>query len=732
MASSQDRVKHPYDMPVSRKYRWLTLVLLGLMLVARLLSPDSSGHAFAPQEATSANLKIAFIGDQALGLNSVAVLNLIKSEGAEAVMHSGDLDYTDNSAAWEAQINSVLGPDFPYFVAIGNHDELAWRGPNGYQQYVINRFNRLGITWTGDLGVQSTFHYRGLFFVITAPGISSGFDSGNSDTYIRDQLAADNSVWSICSWHKDMKLMQVGGKEDETGWGVYEEARKGGAVIATAHEHSYSRTHLLSSMMNQTVASTSNTLTLTKGNSFAFVSGLGGHSVRAQLLSGAWWAGISAATCLAGDPICQPNGTFGALFAVFNVDGQPNKAFFYFKDISGRIVDSFTVISNVELPTVTGLLPDNTESGSGSFTLTVNGANFGSNSIVRWNNVDRPTSLISSTQLLATISSADITAAGMALVTVSGPGGTSNSATFTIRAPQVITALQPSSVEAGGGAFSLTVNGTNFEPNSIVRWNNVDQLTTVVSSTQLTAAISFAEIAAPGTALVTVSRPGNTSNGATFRITQPRPIITALQPASVEAGNSAFSLTVNGDNFLDGSIVRWNGADRPTTFIHAKQLTAAISLSDIASTGAVSVTVANPDGISNAATFTIAPPSLILFTEPNSERAIALDSVILVRDPFLISTTTNLSSDRRTRIMIFSPNLSLMPADSFSTVSAQAEDRQHNIYPLTVEFIGKIPQYDWLAQIVVRLPDKLGSVDALWVSIGYRGAVSNKALISLK
>jgi len=146
MASSQDRVKHPYDMPVSRKYRWLTFVLLGLMLVARLLSPDSSGHAFAPQAATSPNLKIAFIGDQALGLNSVAVLNLIKSEGAEAVMHSGDLDYTDNSAAWEAQINSVLGPDFPYFVAIGNHDELAWRGPNGYQQYVINRFNRLGIT----------------------------------------------------------------------------------------------------------------------------------------------------------------------------------------------------------------------------------------------------------------------------------------------------------------------------------------------------------------------------------------------------------------------------------------------------------------------------------------------------------------------------------------------------------------------------------------------------------
>ena len=93
--------------------------------------------------------------------------------------------------------------------------------------------------------MQSTFHYQGLFFVLTAPGITSGFDNGNSDTYIRDQLAADHSVWSICGWHKNMKQMQVGGKEDEAGWPVYEEARKGGAIIATAHEHSYSRTHLL-------------------------------------------------------------------------------------------------------------------------------------------------------------------------------------------------------------------------------------------------------------------------------------------------------------------------------------------------------------------------------------------------------------------------------------------------------------------------------------------------------
>jgi len=181
-----------------------------LIIPLTLLMCSRSGLPVTHQGTTPPNFKIAFIGDQSLGPNSVAVLNLIKAEGAQAVMISGDLDYIDNPATWEAQINSVLGEDFPVFVAIGNHDAAAWSGSGGYQQYVKDRFNRLGISWSGDLGVQSSFHYNGLFFVITAPGIA-GFDNGSSDTYIRDQLAADTSVWSICSWHKDQKLMQAGG-----------------------------------------------------------------------------------------------------------------------------------------------------------------------------------------------------------------------------------------------------------------------------------------------------------------------------------------------------------------------------------------------------------------------------------------------------------------------------------------------------------------------------------------
>jgi len=693
------------------------------------------------QEAPPPNLKIAFIGDQGLGQNAVAVLNLIKAEGAQAVMHSGDLDYTDNPAAWEAQINSVLGANFPFFVSIGNHDELAWNGPNGYQQYLESRFNRLGIKWSGRLGVRSTFFYKGIFFVVTAPGITSGFDDGGSDIYIRDQLAADNSAWSICSWHKNMRLMQVGGKTDETGWAVYEEARKGGAIIATAHEHSYSRTHLLSSMVNQTVASTSNTLTLTKGNSFAFVSGLGGHSVRAQSLTGNWWASISASTCLQGDQICQPNASPGALFGVFNVDGQPNKALFYFKDINGKVVDSFVVISEVA-PLISGITPSITEAGGGDFILTVDGAGFINGSVVRWNNVGRPTTFVSQTRLTANISASDIAAAGTPQITVVNPapgGAASNSVTLTVTNPTpVIAGLAPSPTLVGGGPLALTVNGTGFNASSVVRFANSNRATTFVSPTQLTVHLTAEDLSAAGFFALTVVNTapgGGTSGEATLSVNNPAPTLTTLSPQQATAGGKDFTLVVDGTGFISGSVVRWNGSDRPTAFVSQTRLTVLITHTDINAPGSFDVAVINPvpgGGSSNVKSFKVEAPPPKLLTEEGTGRALALDSVTWMREPFLVLTPYDYGSDKRTRVMLFVIDLDLTSTENSPVVTAQAEDSQNRVYPLAVEYVGKVPGFEWLTQVIVKLPDELGSVGEVQVSINVRGVSSNKAPLSVR
>jgi hypothetical protein len=311
--------------------------LLALFLVLDLPTRPETG-------ATPVNLTIAFIGDQGLGANARAVLALIESERADAVLHQGDFDYQSDPVAWEAQIDAVLGPNFPYFASAGNHDRAVFDTQGGYQDRLEARMNRLGIPWSGDLGVQSTFHYQGIFVVLAAPDVFGPGD-GWHDLFIRDVLAADDSIWSISSWHKNMTDMQVGGKANETGWGVYEESRRGGAIIATAHEHSYSRTHLMASFPGRVVASTVEPLVLSadapatpadEGRSFAFVSGLGGQSIRDQERGGAWWASVYTS-----DQGARP----GALFGVFNYEGNPRLAFFYFMDIDGNIVDEFTVES---------------------------------------------------------------------------------------------------------------------------------------------------------------------------------------------------------------------------------------------------------------------------------------------------------------------------------------------------------------------------------------------------
>src|SRR5665811_1825285 len=88
----------------------------------------------------------------------------------------------------------------------------------------------------------------------------------------------------------------------------------------------------------------------------------------------------------------------------------------------------------------------------------------------------------------------------------------------------------------------------------------------------------------------------------------PVPTTTSLSPNSATAGDSGFTLTVNGTNFVAGSVVKWEGADRTTTYVSATRLTASIPASDIVTAGTASVTVFNPTpggGTSNAQTFTI-------------------------------------------------------------------------------------------------------------------------------
>lgn len=291
----------------------------------------------SPQPVT-----VAFIGDQGMNRNARAVLQLIEAEGADLVLHQGDLDYQNDPTGWDAFITDVLGADFPYLASVGNHDGL-WRSPDGYQDKLQARLDRIdALTCSGDLGVESACTFRGLFFILSGVGTIIDEDDPDHVAYIRNQLARTDSTWKICSWHKNQRLMQVGGKRDEVGWEAFEACREGGAIVATAHEHSYSRTHLMNDFETQSIASTANTLVIEEGRSFAFVSGLGGKTIRRQSRHDEpWWASVYTS---------DQDANYGALFCTFFVNGKPDRARCYFKDIDGKVPDRFELISKIKSP----------------------------------------------------------------------------------------------------------------------------------------------------------------------------------------------------------------------------------------------------------------------------------------------------------------------------------------------------------------------------------------------
>jgi len=134
----------------------------------------------------------------------------------------------------------------------------------------------------------------------------------------------------------------------------------------------------------------------------------------------------------------------------------------------------------------------------------------------------------------------------------------------------------------------------------------------------------------------------------------------------------------------------------------------------------------------SGALFRVQATEPVIITEQNSDIAVALDSVTLVRDPFALTNVFNFSSDQRTRLMLFAMNLDLLPGENSSAVTSRAEDAGLNIYPLTVEFVGKVPGFDWLTQVVVRLPDNTPAGQPIFVSVTLRGQTSNKARVRMK
>jgi hypothetical protein len=257
--------------------------------------------------------------------------------------------------------------------------------------------------------------------------------------------------------------------------------------------------------------------------------------------------------------------------------------------------------------TVTSVSPVSTPAGSAALSISVTGSNFTPGLEVRWNGAALQTTFLSPTQLSAVVPSRLVATPGTAAITVVNACGLSiPAAEFTISAtPAVLSAISPATVASCGQAFTLTASGSGFLSGAAVRWENTALQTSFISSTQLSAVVGAGLIASPGAVRISVLNPGSMASS-TRTLTVTGPAISGISPAGAAAGSAAFSLTVNGTNFVSGLQVRWNGAPLQTSFVSAAQLTASIPANLLASPGTVSITVSTTcGGVSEAVPFTI-------------------------------------------------------------------------------------------------------------------------------
>ena len=262
----------------------------------------------------------------------------------------------------------------------------------------------------------------------------------------------------------------------------------------------------------------------------------------------------------------------------------------------------FTVFN--PFPTISSINPTSVVVAATAFTLSLNGSNFVTSSIVNLNGSARSTTYVSPTELTAAILATDVTSPGAAAIAVTNPpngvagGGTSAPVTLTILPNSTLPtvgSLSPASATAGGPAFSLTLTGTGFVPSSQVSFNLNNVATTYVSSTNLQAAIPASAIVLAGNPYVIVTNPGGViSVVTTFAVNNPPPGGGSVSPPSIPAGTPALTLNVTGMNFTQGSIVLVNGSSRVTTYLGATLLQATLLPSDLSQGGTLNITVMNP------------------------------------------------------------------------------------------------------------------------------------------
>jgi 3',5'-cyclic AMP phosphodiesterase CpdA len=258
-----------------------------------LAGPPDAAVAGPPDPKPEGATRVVLSGDFGVGAEARTNLDWITSLKPDLVVLLGDFDYDDRPGAWE-KLLSRLG-DVPWVAVVGNHDLPAF---GAYQRHAES-FQRRYADKTGCKGTalrQTSCSLGPLRLVLSEIGTMG--NARENLAFLERELVRADEPFRICAWHKNQADLQVGYKNDEVGYEAFHICQKHGALVVSGHEHSYSRTRVLTRVGDRGQAHGAvgpfDELSLAPGRTAVVVAGLGGVGIRAYAPrfhdDDRWWA----------------------------------------------------------------------------------------------------------------------------------------------------------------------------------------------------------------------------------------------------------------------------------------------------------------------------------------------------------------------------------------------------------------------------------------------------------
>jgi YD repeat-containing protein len=294
----------------------------------------------------------------------------------------------------------------------------------------------------------------------------------------------------------------------------------------------------------------------------------------------------------------------------------------------------------------------------------------------------------------------------------------------------VLTSSNPASVSAGTRGFTLGISGNNLINGASVLINDSPRATTYFGRS-VSIELTDADLSSPRELNINVINPdGIKSNTIVFNVTQTTGFTISGRLATISNGNLVgVTLTLSG---AQGASTQ---SDSSGNYSFANLSTGNYTVTP--SKTAFSFSPANASFLNlssnQIANFTasLIPQVPILVSEETTTRAIALDSVLQLREPFQTTPPVIWGVDGRTRVTLFVMNFSLNAGENISVLTADAEDASHRIYPLTVEAVNIVPNQPWLTAITVRLHDDMRDLGDVLIRVTARGVFSNRVRLAI-